>query len=89
LNGLTFALETLDGRPFDRAYAEARMRWEPLYEVTQRKGDGETHPFLSSKFRVARSTEHPAVACGRSGRQAAHPQDPEFELDAGGQGSRS
>ena len=23
------------------------MRWEPIYEVTQIKGDGETHPFLS------------------------------------------
>jgi len=46
-NGLMFQLETLDGRPMDRAYAEARMRWEPIYEVTQMKGDGETHPFLS------------------------------------------
>jgi len=46
-NGLMFKLETLDGRPFDRAYAESRMRWEPIYEVTQIKGDGETHPFLS------------------------------------------
>jgi len=47
-NGLMFQLETLDGRPLDRAYAEARMRWEPIYEVTQMKGDGETHPFLST-----------------------------------------
>jgi len=52
-NGLMFKLETLDGRPFDRAYAEARMRWEPIYEVTQMKGDGETHPFLSSKDEFA------------------------------------
>ena len=30
-----------------RAYAETRARLEPVYEVTQIKGDGETHPFLS------------------------------------------
>ena len=35
------------GKPIDREYAESRTRWEPLYEVTQIKGDGETHPFLS------------------------------------------
>jgi hypothetical protein len=28
-------------------YVEGRARWEPIYEVTQTKGDGETHPFLS------------------------------------------
>lgn len=28
-------------------YATRRMRWEPLYEVTQMKGDGEAHPMLS------------------------------------------
>jgi hypothetical protein len=46
-NGLMFAVDRLDGKKADRAYAEARARWEPLYEITQIKGDGETHPFLS------------------------------------------
>jgi hypothetical protein len=35
-----------DGR-VDRSYATTRARWEPLYEATQIKGDGEAHPFLS------------------------------------------
>ena len=47
-NGLMFDDVTLtDKRPLNRDYAEQRMRWEPLYEVTQIKGDGEAHPFLS------------------------------------------
>ena len=47
-NGRMFPIiESFTGKPIDRAYAENRMRWEPLYEVTQIKGDGEAHPFLS------------------------------------------
>jgi hypothetical protein len=47
-NGLMFAAETLKSKkPLDRDYAERRMRWEPLVEVTQAKGTGEAHPFLS------------------------------------------
>ena len=47
-NGIMFpSVERYDGTAVDRAYAETRMRWEPIYEVTQIKGDGETHPFLS------------------------------------------
>ena len=34
-------------KPLDRDYAQRRMRWEPIYEVTQMKGDGEAHPVLS------------------------------------------
>jgi hypothetical protein len=34
-------------KPFDESYVETRSRWEPLYEATQIKGDGETHPILS------------------------------------------
>lgn len=46
-NGLMFAVERINGAPIDADYAARRMRWEPLYEVTQIKGDGEAHPFLS------------------------------------------
>ena len=45
--GLMFAIETMSGTPLDKVYAERRMKWEPIYEVTQIKGDGEAHPFLS------------------------------------------
>lgn len=46
-NGYMFALDRVNGDPIDAAYAETRRRWEPIYEVTQVKGDGEAHPFLS------------------------------------------
>ena len=46
-NGLMFAVEDSDGEPFDVAYATRRARFEPVVEVTQIKGDSETHPFLS------------------------------------------
>ncbi len=46
-NGVMFAVERHNGRRINRDYAERRARWEPLYEVTQQKGDAEAHPFLS------------------------------------------
>ena len=47
-NGLMFDDVTFTNKtPLTRDYAERRMRWEPLYEVTQMKGDGEAHPSLS------------------------------------------
>ena len=47
-NGIMFPeVNPVTGKRITRAYAEARMRWEPLIEVTQIKGDGETHPLLS------------------------------------------
>ena len=35
------------GGDLTKEWAETRARWEPLYEVVQMKGDGETHPMLS------------------------------------------
>ena len=46
-NGMMFDVKDMDGNPLTRAYAETRDRWEPVYEVTQIKGDGEAHPLLS------------------------------------------
>ena len=47
-NGRMFPLiESFTGKPIDREYAETRAKRERLYEATQTKGDGETHPFLS------------------------------------------
>ena len=47
-NGWMFPTEdTYAGGKVDKNYVELRARWEPLYEVTQIKGDGETHPMLS------------------------------------------
>ena len=48
-NGLMFADVTQTSKkPLDKSYVTTRKRWEPLYEATQIKGDGETHPFLSA-----------------------------------------
>ena len=46
-NGKMFASNTFEGDPLTREWAETRARWEPMYEITQIKGDGETHPALS------------------------------------------
>jgi hypothetical protein len=47
-NGIMFPVDKqYTGRKLDRKYVESRARWEPMYEITQIKGDGETHPFLS------------------------------------------
>jgi hypothetical protein len=46
-NGLMFSVEANDGKPLTKELAMLRADLEPLVEVTQIKGDGETHPFLS------------------------------------------
>ncbi len=46
-NGRMFEETDFAGKPIGRHYARVRSRWEPLYEVTQIKGDGEAHPDLS------------------------------------------
>ena len=47
-NGIMFPVDKqYTGRKLDKKYVESRARWEPMYEITQIKGDGEAHPLLS------------------------------------------
>jgi len=46
-NGMMFPMIETFGKQLDRDYVETRARWERLIEVTQTKGTGEAHPYLS------------------------------------------
>ena len=47
-NGIMFPdVNPATNQKLTSAYARNRARWEPLYEITQIKGDGEAHPKLS------------------------------------------
>ena len=46
-NGIMFPVVEAFGKKLDKSYVQQRAKWERLYEVTQTKGTGEAHPFLS------------------------------------------
>ena len=46
-NGLMFNPKNFRGQQITREYAQRRIRWEPLYEMTQIKGDEEAPPRVS------------------------------------------
>lgn len=48
-DGLMFSESRINGEAISTDYARKRARWEPIYEVTQVKGDSESHPLLSPK----------------------------------------
>ena len=65
-NGMMFPSMTVDGQPIDADYASLRARWEPIYEVTQVKGDGEAHPTLSPNDEFADFENWDADNIGRT-----------------------
>ena len=46
-NGRMFTMNDIAGKPLSKELATMRARFEPIYEATQIKGDGESHPLLS------------------------------------------
>ncbi|MEM1110696.1 MAG: DUF3604 domain-containing protein [Pseudomonadota bacterium] len=52
-NGLMYDRAMADGGPMTADYAEQRMRNEPISEILQVKGSGETHPLLSPEDEFA------------------------------------
>lgn len=51
--GQMFAPTGVNGKPINRDYAKRRSQWEPIVEVTQIKGDSETHPLISPEDEFA------------------------------------
>ena len=69
--GLMFPIADSNGDPITGEYAKARMRWEPVVETTQIKGDSETHPVLSptDEFADFETYDH-AIESGEQGEVA-------------------
>ena len=73
-NGLMFDdVNFTGGNLIDASYAERRQQWEPLYEVTQMKGDSESHPVLSPNDEFA-----DFEIWDKSGINAVEPKTPDM-----------
>ncbi|MEO0998666.1 MAG: DUF3604 domain-containing protein, partial [Pseudomonadota bacterium] len=65
--GKMFAATDSDGRPLGADWARTRAAWEPVVEMTQTKGDSETHPVLSPNDEFANFEYFPALLDMRPG----------------------
>ena len=57
--GSMFDVRDIRGADIDADYAEIRRYWEPVVEITQIKGDSETHPALSPEDEFADFETYP------------------------------
>jgi len=67
-NGLMFDWNDSDGRPIDAAYATQRVRNEPVVEISQTKGQSETHPELSPEDEFAAFELFETLFSGKRGK---------------------
>lgn len=74
--GLMFDEYTLRGDAIDADYAKRRQQAEPIVEITQIKGDSETHPDLSPEDEFADFETYPFyIQQQRTAQYTAHPGD--------------
>ncbi len=73
--GFMYDRKTLKQQPITREYAERRLRWEPVSEITQIKGDSETHPDLSPGDEFADFETFAHVLAGTYEEYVATPAD--------------
>lgn len=71
-NGMMFDMVDSDGRPISEEYARTRIRWEPVMEVTQVKGNSETHPALSTNDEFADFEIRNKLLIGREAEVSPH-----------------
>ncbi|RLB44501.1 MAG: hypothetical protein DRH23_15715, partial [Deltaproteobacteria bacterium] len=72
--GLMFNDVDSEGRPITAEYARTRMKWEPVIEVTQIKGDSETDPILSPTDEFADFAPFKHMLDSESLKSGAEPQ---------------
>jgi hypothetical protein len=73
--GYMFDTKRLRGTEFDADYIALRRKWEPVVEVTQIKGDSETHPALSPEDEFADFEEFPYYLQVNQTQYEARPGD--------------
>lgn len=68
--GLMFPLQDSEGNIISKEYAETRIKYEPIIEMTQIKGDSETHPRLSptDEFADYETYDHTISVAGAEAR---------------------
>jgi Protein of unknown function (DUF3604) len=82
-NGQMFALSNFKGEEMTKDYASRRAYWEPLTEVTQTKGQSESHPILSPNDEFASQNIFSWSAANITFSEMKKPEMLEFEMTRG------
>lgn len=82
-NGRMFALSNFKGEEMTKDYASRRATWEPLTEITQTKGQSESHPTLSPNDEFANQNIFTWSNANMTFSEMKKPEMLEFEMARG------